>query len=132
MSILERCPSYKESTKRGKERQGTTLGVRFSRVFVLTSNHAPPPPPPPGCSTGDLQFFFSVLSGLFPTPGHAEGDNSLPRAPDRSHLHLFRYIFLKVISEQYQTRCFHNFYKRFLEFIVTGIIHSIMQLKHEQ
>ena len=28
------CPSYKESTKRSKERQGPTLAVRFTEVFV--------------------------------------------------------------------------------------------------
>ena len=34
MSILERCPSYKESNKRSKERQGPTLGVRFTEVSI--------------------------------------------------------------------------------------------------
>ena len=34
MSILERCPSYRESNKRSKERQGPTLGVRFTEVSV--------------------------------------------------------------------------------------------------
>ena len=34
MSILERCPSYKESNKGSKERQGPTLGVRFTEVSV--------------------------------------------------------------------------------------------------
>ena len=34
MSILERCPSYKESNKRSKERQGPTLGVRLIKVSV--------------------------------------------------------------------------------------------------
>ena len=34
MSILERCPTYKESNKRSKERQGPTLGVRFTEVSV--------------------------------------------------------------------------------------------------
>ena len=29
MSVLERCPSYKESNKGSKERQGLTLGVLF-------------------------------------------------------------------------------------------------------
>ena len=28
MSVLQRCPSYKESNKGSKERQGPTLGVR--------------------------------------------------------------------------------------------------------
>ena len=28
------CPSYRQSTKRGKERRGTTLGVRFIEVSV--------------------------------------------------------------------------------------------------
>ena len=32
---LERCPSCRESTKRGKEREGLTLGVHFTEVFVL-------------------------------------------------------------------------------------------------
>ena len=34
MSILERCPSYKESNKRSKERQGPTLGVHLIEVSV--------------------------------------------------------------------------------------------------
>ena len=34
MSVLERCPSYRESNKRNKERQGPTLGVRFTEVSV--------------------------------------------------------------------------------------------------
>ena len=34
MSILERCPSYKESNKRSKERQGPTLGDRHIKVSV--------------------------------------------------------------------------------------------------
>ena len=32
MSVLERCPSYRESNKGSKERQGPTLGVRFTEV----------------------------------------------------------------------------------------------------
>ena len=35
MSVLERCPSYRESNKGSKERQGPTLGVRFMEVSVL-------------------------------------------------------------------------------------------------
>ena len=34
MSVLERCPSYRESNKRSKERQGPTLGVRLIEVSV--------------------------------------------------------------------------------------------------
>ena len=34
MSVLERCPSYRESNKRSKERQGPTLSVRFTEVSV--------------------------------------------------------------------------------------------------
>ena len=34
MSILERYPSYKESNKGNKQRQGPTLGVRFTEVSV--------------------------------------------------------------------------------------------------
>ena len=30
MSVLERCPSYRESNKESKERQGPTLSVRFT------------------------------------------------------------------------------------------------------
>ena len=34
-SVLEICPSYRETTKRSKERQGPiTVGVRFSEVFI--------------------------------------------------------------------------------------------------
>ena len=34
VSVLKRCPSYRESNKRSKERQGPTLGVRFTEVSV--------------------------------------------------------------------------------------------------
>ena len=34
MSVLERRPSYRESNKGSKERQGPTLGVRFTEVSV--------------------------------------------------------------------------------------------------
>ena len=34
MSVLERCPSYRESNKGSKERQGPTLSVRFIEVSV--------------------------------------------------------------------------------------------------
>ena len=32
VSVLQRCLSYRESNKGGKERQGTTSGVRFTEV----------------------------------------------------------------------------------------------------
>ena len=32
---LERCPSYRKSNRRSKERQGPTLGVHFTEVSVL-------------------------------------------------------------------------------------------------
>ena len=35
MSVLERCPSYRESNKESKEREGSTLSVRFAEVSVL-------------------------------------------------------------------------------------------------
>ena len=34
MSVLERCPSYRESNKGSKERQGPTLRVPFTEVSV--------------------------------------------------------------------------------------------------
>ena len=34
VSVLERCSSYRESNKGSKERQGPTLGVRFTEVSV--------------------------------------------------------------------------------------------------
>ena len=34
MSVLERCPSYRESNKGSKERQGPTLGVRTRLIEV--------------------------------------------------------------------------------------------------
>ena len=34
VSVLERCLSYKESNKGNKQRQGITLGVRFTEVSV--------------------------------------------------------------------------------------------------
>ena len=35
MSVLQRCPSYRESNKGSKERQGPTLGVCFIRGVHL-------------------------------------------------------------------------------------------------
>ena len=35
MSVLERCPSYRESKKRSKERQGPTLKCPFYRGVRL-------------------------------------------------------------------------------------------------
>ena len=34
MSVSEKCPSYKESNKGSKERQGPTLGVYFTEVSI--------------------------------------------------------------------------------------------------
>ena len=34
VSVLERCPSYRESNKGSKERQGPTLDVRLTEVSV--------------------------------------------------------------------------------------------------
>ena len=34
MSVSLRCPSYRESNKRSKERYGPTLGVYFTEVSV--------------------------------------------------------------------------------------------------
>ena len=35
MSVEQRCPSYRESNKANKERQGPALGVRLTEVYVL-------------------------------------------------------------------------------------------------
>ena len=35
MCVLERSPSYRESNKGSKEKQGPTPGVRFTEVSVL-------------------------------------------------------------------------------------------------
>ena len=35
VSVLQRCPSYRESNKGSKERQGPTLSVRFTEVSIL-------------------------------------------------------------------------------------------------
>ena len=35
VSVLQRCPSYTESNKGNKERQGPTLSVRFTEMSVL-------------------------------------------------------------------------------------------------
>ena len=34
-SVLQKCRSYRELNKGSKERQGSTLGVRFTEVSVL-------------------------------------------------------------------------------------------------
>ena len=38
MSVLERCPSYRGSNKGSKERQGPTLGVRFTQLSVKSES----------------------------------------------------------------------------------------------
>ena len=35
VSVLQRCPSYRESNKGSKERRGPTLGVRFTEDVRL-------------------------------------------------------------------------------------------------
>jgi len=35
VSVLQRCPSYGESNKGSKERQGPTLGVHFTEESIL-------------------------------------------------------------------------------------------------
>ena len=37
MFVLERCPSYRESNKRSKERQGPTLTVRLTVRLIELS-----------------------------------------------------------------------------------------------
>ena len=34
VSVLERCPSYREPNKGSKERQGPTLSFRFAEVCI--------------------------------------------------------------------------------------------------
>ena len=41
MSVIERCPSYKETNKGNKQRQGPTLGVRFTEVSDFTKTIIP-------------------------------------------------------------------------------------------
>ena len=41
MSVLERCPSYKETNKGNKQRQGPTLGVRFTEASDFTKTIIP-------------------------------------------------------------------------------------------
>ena len=38
MSVLERCPSCRESNKRSEERKGPTLSVPFTEVSIFTNN----------------------------------------------------------------------------------------------
>ena len=40
MSVLESCPSYRESNKGSKERQGPTLGVRLKEVSIKRESTA--------------------------------------------------------------------------------------------
>ena len=49
MFVLERCPSFRESNKRSKERQGPILSVRFTEVSVKRE------------STISLSFSFILL-----------------------------------------------------------------------
>ena len=73
------------------------------------------PPPPRGTPPGICNFFS--LAGLFPTPGHAERDNSPPRAPVRPHIHFLLHLFDPYKSK---TTRFHNVYEHFPEFFSEG------------
>ena len=52
MSVLERCPSYRKSNKRSKEKQGPTLGVRFTEVSVLQK-----------CPLRESRLYLAVFKG---------------------------------------------------------------------
>ena len=39
MSVLQRCPSYRESNSGGKERQRPTLGFSFTEVSVYRESN---------------------------------------------------------------------------------------------
>ena len=54
MFVLQRCPSYRESNKGSKERQGSTLGVRFRDVRLIESQIT-------GVKKGRDQPWVSVL-----------------------------------------------------------------------
>ena len=65
MSVLERCPAYRESNKGSKERQGPTLCVRFTEVSVKREptvyRKAPPQGPTPYPFTSILLWFNFIL-----------------------------------------------------------------------
>ena len=64
VSVLERIPSYRESNKGSNEKQGPTLGVRFTEVSVkkeLTVYIIEYPPPRPSCP------HFSLASPTLPS-----------------------------------------------------------------
>ena len=57
----------------------------------------PCPPPPHLANSRGFAIFFSP-GGLFPTPGHAKGDISPPRALDRTHVR-FGVHFLRATEQ---------------------------------
>ena len=81
--------------------------------FTCNQNNAHP--------RGFAIFFF--LGGLFPTPGHAERDNS---PPPRFWSTLYTFFATSVDPYKRKSTRFHNFYERFPEFIERRIMDVIM------
>ena len=69
---------------------------------------------PPRAHPRGFAIFFFFLGGLFPTPGHAETDNSLSRAPDRPHL---RFLVQFLIGAKAKRDVFTTFINVFLNLL---------------
>ena len=78
-----------------------------------------PPPPPPPRPRGFARFVLSWWS--IPHPQACRKSKSHPWSTSYK---FYRCIFLKAILISVQRRSFHNFYKRFLEFIERRILLS--------
>ena len=73
MSILQRCPSYRESNKGSKERQGSTLGVHFTCVRLIESQIK-------GVKKGRDQLLVSVLQTC---PSYRESNKESKESRDQ-------------------------------------------------
>ena len=90
MSVLERCPSYKESNKRTKERQGPTPGVRLIEVCVKTE------------STALLKTHIRKLCRLPPHSFYQTKSSLTPR-----NLHRYELSWMSDFSKKTAGNCSH-------------------------
>ena len=80
MSVLQRCPSYRESNERSKERQGPTLGVRFTEVSVKRESTIIPK-----SKTVYTPVFFRLVVRLIAAFERPTGKRNFSRATGVKH-----------------------------------------------
>ena len=105
---------YNIERERGSDLQSVNAG------FNSTCYH-----PPRGNPRGFAIFF--LLGGLFPTPGHAERDNSPPPELLIDHKHV---VLCSKLPYNSTTRRFDKNLSAFLEFTERRILHSIKKHGH--